>query len=256
MRSRQVELPINDVWNLSTFSESPEFPATMLSWRSLFPNGAPQISPVEAYSAVLLYPDDGREITERESQPFLFDYVDDLAEENSLLQTIVKSAGRILIAGCDAALHACIRSDSEKNYTVLYRWDNLAQKQAQALWNQCARTQKWDQLKTIKFLSYLHNIQATLQQSYELMYFWVPFEQFDKLATLEKTIATVVRTLTKGGIVVLSGIPALENLARQLRLNVLYAEYVQNLPTFRLHQAILPKAKVYQDLMVYVLQKH
>ena len=252
---QQGILLAKETWSISNFSKPKSFPKSIPSWRSLFPSGVPQVTALQAYSAVLLYPEDEHKIGEAESQPFLFDYVDDLGEENPHLQQSVRSARRILIGGCDAALGACVRLDPAKDYTVLYRWENLAQKQAQALWNQCARSQKWEQLRTIRFLPEPLHLEATLQQSYDLIYFWVPFEQFNQPTLLSQTVISLVGGLAMGGMIIMPGIPALEEYARRLQLTVLYAEYVHNLPTFRLHQAILPKAKLYQDLMVYVLQK-
>ena len=252
--TQQVEVPAKHDWGISTISKPQIFPDSIPSWRSLFPHGSPQITAVQAYSAVLLYPEDDQEIGERESQPFLFDYVDDLGEENPHLQASVQSARRILLGGCDAALNACVQLAPGKSYTVLYRWDDLAQKQAQALWNQCARTQQWEQLKSLRFLPYDQHLHPTLQQSFDLIYFWIPFEQFGRPSLLEEMMTSLVNAVEPGGMIIIPGVPRLELNIKQLQLTVLHAEFIQNLPTFRLHQAILPKARLYQDLMVFVLQ--
>ena len=252
---RKIDLPIKDNWGVTEFSDLQSFSESVPSWRSLFSHGVPRITPVEAFSAVLLYPEDDQEIGERECQPFLFDYVDDLGEESPQLQASVQFARRILVGGCDAALNACVRLAPEKNYTVLYRWDDLAQKQAQVLWNQCARTQQWEELKTIQFLPYHQYLQPTLLQSFDLIYFWVPFERLGKSSLLEEMMTSLVSALEPGGMLIVPGVPGLEVSINHHQLTVLHAEFIQNLPTFRLHQAILPKARLFQDLMVFVLQK-
>ena len=45
------------------------------SWEGFFPNGVPAVSPQEAYSAVLLYPEDDAPIGELASQPFVADWL-------------------------------------------------------------------------------------------------------------------------------------------------------------------------------------
>ncbi len=248
-------IPIKGSWGISDFSDPPEFPESVPSWGSLFPEGLPPVTPVEAYSSVLLYPDDTREIEEQATQPFLLDYVDDLSEENPHLQHSIRSARRILIAGCEAALGSCIQLDVEKRCTVLYQRANLAQKQAQALWNQCARTQRWESLKGVQFLPFQDHLQVTLQESYELMYYWIPFVELDEASQLKETITLLGKALATGGIAIIPGRPSTGEYVQNLGLNILYAEHVENLPTFRLHQAILPKSRLSQDLMVFVLQK-
>ncbi|GJL53932.1 MAG: hypothetical protein NPIRA02_10640 [Nitrospirales bacterium] len=252
--AQHFSVPVHDTWGISDSSQPQDYPATIPSWRSLFPQGTPHITASEAYSAVLLYPEGNQVIGEQESQPFLFDYVDDLQEENPQLRMSIQSAHRILINGCEAALGACLQVDASKTSTVLYRWEALAQKQAQTLWNQCARTQRWDAFSTIQFLPQ-SQVQETPDSTYDLIYQWTPFDQFRQPARLEQTFMTSINRLTTGGTLIVSGLPQFEAYARKLRISVAYAEYVHQLPTFRLHQAILPKATLYQDLMVFIFLK-
>jgi len=252
---QSLTIPIHDTWEISESSPPPEYPPSVPSWQTVFPNGVPQVTASEAYSAVLLYPEDDHVIDERGSQPFLFDYVDDLREDNSPLQLSIQSAECILVDGCDSALSACIQLDRRKVYTVLYRWDHIAQKRAQDLWNQCARTQQWELLSTIQFFPNHAHLQITPQQSYDLIYRWTPFDLFEQPALLEQTFAAHLNQLTAGGTFIVSGLPCFTEYARKLQIPLVYAEYVQDLPTFRLHQAILQKATLYQDLMLFIFKK-
>lgn len=253
--AQALELPSHETWRISHFSDSPASLESIPTWRSLFPNGAPHVNATQAYSAVLLYPEDQQVIGEAESQPFLFDYVDDFVEEQPEVKRSVLSARRNLVVGCDAALNVCVRLEAARTSTVLYRLDHLAQKQAQALWNLCARTQKWEHLQRIQFLPEHDHVSTMLQQTYDLIYYWVPFEHFSQPEQLELMVRRLSNALNPGGLVILSGVSVLEGIVRQHRLHVLSAEFVHNLPTFRLHQAILPKARLQQDLMVFVLKK-
>ncbi|MCA9470928.1 MAG: hypothetical protein MRJ96_14860 [Nitrospirales bacterium] len=253
--THQIEIQPDESWGITDQVSSQNVPASIPSWRSVFPRDLPHVSPVDAYSAVLLYPEDERIIGEAESQPFIFDYIDDYMEENLGLAQAVKAAHHILIGGCDAALGTCLRLSMGKDYTVLYRWGNLAQKQAQVLWNQCNSIQRWELLDTVRFVSYEENFQVSLQKSYDLIYFSWLFEHFAHPQSLRDMLNALAKTLTPGGLIVTSGVPLLQELAMQLGLTVLQAESVRELPTFRLHQAILQKAQLFPDLMVYVLAK-
>ena len=252
---QHVTMQAKKEWGIAHFSESQEFPADVPSWRSLFPHGVPQVAALQAYSAVLLYPEDEQVIGEAESQPFLFDYVDDLGEELPHMQHAVQSARRLLIGGCDAALNSCVSLTAGKDITVLYRWAPIIQKQAQVIWNQCARSRQWELLRHIRLLPEAKNLQSSVQQSYDLIYYWTPFEQLHQPRLLDQTMESLVNALLVNGTLIMSGTPILEQIIQRYQLTVLCAEFIQDLPTFRLHQAILPKATLQQDLMVFVLKK-
>ena len=80
-------LKTRESWHLTSQEPGQEWKPASTSWRDCFPQGAPELSPLQAFSAVLLYPDDSQMIGEKESQPFIFDYVDDFIEEQrELLQ--------------------------------------------------------------------------------------------------------------------------------------------------------------------------
>ena len=113
-----------------------------IDWRSLFVKGVPPIPPREAYGAVLLYPEDETEIPELAAQPFVADYIQDTAEQDRELRTLVARAERVLIENGDAVIATCIPFDRPRDYTVLVRAPAFAQRQAQQLWNQCAEVQR------------------------------------------------------------------------------------------------------------------
>ena len=201
----QKEIPVDEAWGVSDRAPLQPYPDFVPSWRSLFPQEQPQVSAQQAFSAVLLYPEDEQIIGEAESQPFIFDYIDDCLEENQQLAHKVYSSRNILVGGCDAALGACIRLDQAKDYTVLYRWEHLAQKQAQFLWNQCNSHQKWEQLSTIRFVASDENFHVTLQQPFDLIYFSWPFKQLECPQAARETLGTLVDALTAQGLILMSG---------------------------------------------------
>ena len=112
-----------------------EWKIPLTSWRMCFPQGPPVLSPSQAFSAVLLYPDNSRTIGEKESQPFIFDYLDDFLEEQPELRQFREMADHILLARCEASLGACLKYERPQRYTIWYEWAEFAQKHAQQIWN-------------------------------------------------------------------------------------------------------------------------
>ena len=84
---------------------------------------------------MLLYPDDSQIIGEKESQPFIFDYLDDFLEEQHELRQFREMADQILLARCEASLGACLKYERPQWHTIWYEWPEFAQKHAQQIWN-------------------------------------------------------------------------------------------------------------------------
>ena len=74
------------------------------SWEGFFPDGVPVVSPQEAYSAVLLYPEDDEPISDLASQPFVADFLNDFIEQDQRLAVQVGQSGQTLIHGFDGVI--------------------------------------------------------------------------------------------------------------------------------------------------------
>ena len=252
---RQVELQIKPSWGISPRS-APIKPVEHLStWHHLFPAGAPTLDPGQAFSTTLLYPMDEREIGEPESQPFVMDYWDDLIDEDPRLQGHMTAAQQVLIARCDAALGAGLRLDRQRNYTILYTWPEFAQKQAQQVWNQLAQSQHLDWIDHIRLLPYSQHSKTCLEHHYEVMYSWIPFAIFHDRRSIDQICSSLGNALLPGGIAFVSGPSRAAECLPRHGMDVLYSDYVQSLPTFRLHRSILPRAQLRKDLMAFVCIK-
>ena len=252
---KQVEFPINPSWGISPRS-APMKPVEHVStWHQLFPEGAPTLEAIEAFSATLLYPIDDREIGEQESQPFVLDYFDDLVDEDPSLRAQVTSATRVLITQCDAGLGSCVRFDHPRSYTILYASPQFAQKQAQALWNQCAQSQHLDWIEHIQFFPYSQYSKTCLEQQYDVIYAWLPFALFYDSVSIDQTCALLGQMLRPGGIALVSGSTLVADSLNRHGMELLYGEPVQTLPTFQLHRSILPRAQLHKDLMAFVCIK-
>lgn len=252
---KRTEIPMNPSWDVSSSRErdsSPDrLPAYSLSWRALFGGPLPQVTPPQAFSAVLLYPDDGTEIEEASSQPFVADHLQDAVEQQPELASHLARAGRVLIHNFDAAATTCIPLNGPREYTILYHRPEFAQKQAQVLWNRFAQANRLDWAKRITFLPAEAYQKPTYEQQYDVIYEWVPYSYFDQSVKVHEIARAMACALQSGGLAFVVGPRAMRELLQAQRLRLLHAEAVETLPSFRTLQAILPKARLKAGLTLF-----
>jgi len=231
-------------------------PASPLDWRTVFVQGCPSVPPTEAYGAVLFYPEDDGEIGELSAQPFVADYLQDMGEQDREIGRILSLAERVLIDNGDAVISTCIPFDRPRDYTVSSRHAAYAQRQAQQLWTQCAEVQRWEWLRRIRFVpdtAWEESIAG--QQPYDLVYQWLPYDSFGSPAGLATAVTRLQQVLRSGGNAFIVGPAGLrESLMRQ-GLQVSWEESVETLPTFRMHKAILLKARLKAALTVFHVRR-
>jgi len=231
-------------------------PSQPVGWRTLFAGTPPGISPSQAFAAVLLYPEDDAEIEEAPTQPFVADYLQDVMEQGPDFRDQLGRAEQILVYNFDAALTACLQLDRPRDYTILYRRADFAQKHAQALWNQLARAGHPDWAQRIRLLpAEIHENRITGRR-YDLVYWWAPFSLLAgsdaPSALLTETAAALVGTLKPEGYAFIVGPEALKTPLQAQRLHVLKVEPVDLLPTFRMHRTILPRARLRAGLTLFI----
>jgi len=237
--------------------EQSDTPVTMspVDWRSVFVQGVPHIPPADAYGAVLLYPEDESEIGECAAQPFVADYLQDIGEQDREIGEALSRAERVLIENGDAVVATCITFDRPRDYTVLVRYPAFAQKQAQQLWSVCAELQRWDWLSRIRFVSGEGPHDREPPHSYDLAYHWVPYDSGDLLASLAERMKGISRILRGGGNVFVIGPAQIGQYGASHGLHVCWEEPVEQLPTFRMHRTILPKARLRAGLTLFHMKK-
>ncbi|MER3423737.1 MAG: hypothetical protein C4293_11410 [Nitrospiraceae bacterium] len=259
-RDKETEFPINPSWNLSLAPagrgkgerRTISYP---LGWRDLFKDTPPQIAPSEAFSSVLLYPEDETEIDEAPSQPFVADYLQDMTEQFPPFSAYLARTERVLIDNFDGALTACIDLNRPRAYTVLYQRPAFAQKHAQILWNQLAQTGRLDWAKRIALKPGETFQQSAYGQVYDLIYAWIPFARFEQPTELDSTIRAIARALALQGLAFIVGPSTLGRAFQVHDLRLLTMNPVEALPTFRMHQTILPKARLKPGLTLFSMTK-
>jgi hypothetical protein len=226
-----------------------------VDWRSVFTRGVPLIPPLDAYGAVLLYPEDESEIGESAAQPFVADYIQDTAERDREIGAVLSQAQRVLIENGDAVVATCITFDRPRDYTVLVRYPAFAQKQAQQLWSNCAELQRWDWLSHIRFVSDEGLYDREAAHSYDLVYHWVRYDNGDIAAGLAERMNGISRILREGGNAFVIGPAQLGQHGESHGLHVCWQEPVEQLPTFRMHRTILPKARLMAGLTLFYIER-
>ena len=226
-----------------------------VDWRSVFVQGVPAILPADAYGAVLLYPEDESEIGECAAQPFVADYLHDIGEQDREIGMALSRAERVLIENGDAVVATCITFDRLRDYTVLVRYPAFAQKQAQQLWSVCAELQRWDWLARIRFVSDKAPNDRQAPPSYDVVYHWVPYDSRDSPASLDERMKAISRMLRGGGNAFVIGPAQIGQYGVAHGLHVCWEEPVEQLPTFRMHRTILPKARLRAGLTLFHMKK-
>lgn len=226
-----------------------------VDWRSVFVQGVPLIPPADAYGAVLLYPEDESEIGEGAAQPFVADYLQDIGEQDREIGAVLSRAERVLIDNGDAVVATCITFDRPRDYSVRVRYPAFAQKQAQQLWSVCAELQRWDWLSRVRFVSDEGQHDRDAPHSYDLVYHWVPYDSGDLPASLAECMKGISGILRGGGNAFVIGPAQLGQHGAAYGLHVCWEEPVEQLPTFRMHRTILPKARLRAGLTLFHMKK-
>ncbi|HTL62238.1 MAG TPA: hypothetical protein VL261_11380 [Nitrospira sp.] len=226
-------------------------PISPVDWRSVFVGGMPPISADAANRAVLLYPEDETPITDLAAQPFVADYLEDLAEQDREIGRLITQGNRVLIHNGDAVITTCIGFDRPRDYIVAFREPAFAQKQAQQLWTTSAQLGRWEWLTRVKFISADCVPAAVPVQSIDVAYAWMPAGGQDFHAA---GLPTLRRTLRVGGCAFITGPGNLDDRLKASGFGLLWQEQVEQLPTFRMHRAILPKARLMARLTLYFVR--
>ena len=258
-RENRTEIPVNQGWDVSSSGErnssEDRLPTYPLSWRDFFAGQLPKVTPFQAFSAVLLYPDDGTEIEEAASQPFVTDHLQDAIEQEPELASYLAKADRVLIHNFDAVVNTCISLDAPRDYTILYHRPEFTQKQTQLLWNRFAQASRLDWAKRVTFLPEEVYKKPAYEQQYDVIYLWVPFSHFDQSMKFHDIAQAMADALRLGGLALVVGPHTMREPLQVQRLRLLQIEAVETLPSFRMHQSILPNARLKAGLTLYQVLK-
>lgn len=223
------------------------------SWEGFFLDGVPAVSSLEAYSTVLLYPEDETPIGDLASQPFVADFLSDFIEQDQRLAVQVGQSGQILIHGFDGVIGSLLDFDRPRSTTVVYSRGAYAQKHAQAAWNQLAKGNRLDCQNSYRFLS--EEAFCYEASAYDLMYVWLQFASYDEEVTLQDRLHRISKALRPNALAFLAGPDSLSSIVSELPLEIMFSDLVAHFQPFRMHKSILPKASLHHRLTVWILKR-
>ena len=227
-----------------------------VDWRSVFVQGVPTVQPGEVFGAVLLYPQDETPAEELSAQPFVADYLQDLAEQDREIGQILVQAERILIENGDAVISTCIPFDRPREVVATVWHPPFAFKQAQYLWTVCAELQRWEWLERTQFiLSTAPSQGAPVGAPHDLAYAWLPYAEFDQSSLLAARLRMLAQRVKSGGHAFLVGPVRLGDELAKAGFHLGWQEAVERLPTFAMHRTILPKAKLRSGLTMFHVRR-
>lgn len=222
-------------------------------WRSVFVDGVPSVQAGEVFGAMLLYPEDHAPIGELAAQPFVADYLQDVAEQDREISHLVSQAGRILIENGDAVIATCMPFDHPREIVAYVRFPAFAVKQAQQIWSVCAELRRWEWLKLTRFME--RKTAESTGECYDLAYVWLPYEDFVRPEALHAHGRMLASRIRPGGTAFVVGPVRFSSDLGQSGFDLCWEEPVESLPTFQMHRTILPKARVKTGLTLFHVKR-
>lgn len=227
-------------------------PPSPVDWRSVFVPAVPVVQAGDVFGAVLLYPGDETPVGELAAQPFVADYLQDLAEQDREIGQIVMRAERILIDNGDAVISTCVPFDRPREVVAHISHAPFAYKQAQQLWTVCAELQRWEWLQRTRFIVSPVTSQAG---SYDLVYAWLPYAEFEQASALAARVRNLAQRVKAGGNGFIVGPARAGDELSRAGLQRCWEEAVERLPTFAMHRTILPKARLRSGLTLFHVRR-
>ena len=227
-------------------------PPSPVDWRSVFVPAVPVVQAGDVFGAVLLYPGDETPVGELAAQPFVADYLQDLAEQDREIGQIVMRAERILIDNGDAVISTCVPFDRPREVVAHILHPPFAYKQAQQLWTVCAELQRWEWLQRTRFIVSPVTSQAG---SYDLVYAWLPYAEFEQASALAARVRNLAQRMKAGGNAFIVGPARAGDELSRAGLQRCWEEAVERLPTFAMHRTILPKARLRSGLTLFHVRR-
>jgi hypothetical protein len=155
----------------------------------------------------------------------------------------------------DAALVSLMAEGRATNSLVLFRHAAHIQRQAQSLWTRWTREARSAGLASVRLFPAEPHLDRAYQRHYDLIYEGLPFAQYDRSGELARSLSRFAGALAPRGLGFLLGPQMLEDRFRAAGLRVAGQWKVTELPSFRMHQTILAKARIKTGLTLYLLAK-
>jgi hypothetical protein len=115
--------------------------------------------------------------------------------------------------------------------------------------------QRWVWLSRIRFVSDEGLPDHEAPHSYDVVYHWVSYDGGGLPASLAERMKGISLMLRGGGTAFVIGPAQLGQFGASHGLRICWEEPVEQLPTFRMHRTILPKARLRAGLTLFYIKK-
>ncbi len=252
------QLPLDPAWGVTHDTPSHGMPAYPFGWRAFFGGSPPKLDPASVQTLALLYPDDDTEVAELSTQPFILEQLYASLNKVGDLPTRLARIRRVLIDGFDAVAAGCFDLDYARQTTMLYRSPEWAQKQAQVLWDQAARTGKLNAVRETRFLHFDGAREEAYQGKYDAVYSWIPFAAYEDQDRCARALSTVTTALTNGSLAFVVGPSQLEAtlpVYSMCLLDSAGAKELLALPLLQEHLRLHPRTRLNPALSMFLAEK-
>lgn len=252
------QLPLNPGWGVTQETPAYGIATYPYDWHAFLGGSPPKLDPLSVQTLALFYPDDDTEVTELSTQPFVLEQLYVSLNRVADLPTRLARIKRVLIDGFDAVAAGCIDLDYARQTTVLYRSPEWAQKQAQVLWDQAARTGKLDAVRETRFLPCDGAREEAYQGKYDAGYCWIPFAAYEERDRCARALSTVAAALPPGGLAFVAGPARLAATLPAYSLRLLNSAGVKELLTLPLlqeHLRLHPRTRLHPALTAFLVER-
>ena len=93
-----------------------------------------------------------------------------------------------------------------------------------------------------------------LPNTYDWIYLWIPFSDYPNPTMIKHWGSFLTTHLSKGGFGCVAGPPTIGEILQSQGLRIVHAAAGDSMPTFRIHQTILPNGWLNPELTVWIIQ--
>ncbi len=251
----QQKVPIAEQWHVTDQAPAKAPPPAPFGWQHFFGGKAPETDPVKILFTVPFYPEGEAPIDEASLQPMVLDQIFEYMERHDDMEGKLEKVDSVLVHTFDSVISGCIDCTQDRAVTVLYGDPEFAVKNAQQLWNFAAGRQQLENLKRVKFLSEAEHVDEAYQQTYGMIYKWIPFAYHQNREASEAMLKSLADALKPGGMLFLCGPGPIRGLFDHYGLTSRDNDAVIEMPFFNQHRKMCPENQVHPDLTVFLAEK-
>ncbi|MBI2560365.1 MAG: hypothetical protein HYW14_04450 [Planctomycetes bacterium] len=254
-----IEIPLYSRCGTIQDTSHVQLPNYPFGWRKFFKGTPPKIDPVAAWTTSLRFTDDESIVAEDSTQLFVLDQAYDYINQVPGMAVRMSETRNVLIHNFDPVCAGFVNPDNwQRRYTILYNRPVWAQKNAQAIWDQAAKDGNLKVVENVEFLPEQTNQASVYEQRYELIYRWIPFNNYNDPSVCEAIVKEVSDATLQGGLALVAGPPDLVRWFESHKFCIICygrAKDMRGTPSMLEHLRVHPKTQVNPKITVVLGEK-